>query len=480
LEAIDVLIADDSNFIRKIISDLLLKNEGIDIVAQARDGKEAVKLAKLHQPDVILLDLLMPKMNGLDAFRLIMEDSPTPTIILSAVSPQNMDASIQALLMGAFDYVIKPGGLGSKDLPTFREELVAKVLLAAKSQIKKVLGKDKNDNERKVYLRQSNIDDAFKFGQYINQLKPIQEENSGETSTQIEALPKFSDIKKEIYTPVERIENTPEKIEKSKTGPVKKEPLKEITKARRIKEKVLPKKGLIKSTDKPKIVEKPKISKPIKKSYKPIQPLLAKKPFPLDLKPITKVFLRTNVVVIGASLGGPRTISLILKDLPANFSCPILVVQHLTEGFIETFVNLLNQACKINVKVAKNGEFLRPGVAYIAPGSQHMEISVNNNKPCIKIYKGTPVHFCMPSIDVLFFSAARVYKNKVLGVLLTGMGEDGVDGLGAIKKFKGKTIAESKETAVMYSMPKIAAERGVADKILPNFEINKDLIRYSK
>ena len=86
----------------------------------------------------------------------------------------------------------------------------------------------------------------------------------------------------------------------------------------------------------------------------------------------------------------------------------------------------------------------------------------------------------MPSIDVLFFSAARVYKNKTLGVLLTGMGEDGVDGLGAIQKLRGKTIAESKETAVMYGMPKFAAERGVADKILPNYEINESMNNYSK
>jgi two-component system chemotaxis response regulator CheB len=109
-----------------------------------------------------------------------------------------------------------------------------------------------------------------------------------------------------------------------------------------------------------------------------------------------------------------------------------------------------------------------------------MEIGVENKKPIIKLYKGTPVNFCMPSIDVLFFSAARICRNRTLGIILTGMGADGVEGLGAIQRVGGKTIAESEETCILYAMPKIAAEKGFADLKLPNFKIAEKIIDFTK
>ncbi|MBY8984409.1 MAG: chemotaxis protein CheB [Candidatus Lokiarchaeota archaeon] len=119
-------------------------------------------------------------------------------------------------------------------------------------------------------------------------------------------------------------------------------------------------------------------------------------------------------------------------------------------------------------------------MCYIAPGDKHMAIDVENNKPFIKIYKGTPVNFCMPSIDVLFFSAARIYKKRTMGIILTGMGSDGVEGLGAIKSSGGNTIAESEETCILYAMPKFAAEKGFADLKLPNYKIAEKIIDFSK
>ena len=109
-----------------------------------------------------------------------------------------------------------------------------------------------------------------------------------------------------------------------------------------------------------------------------------------------------------------------------------------------------------------------------------MEISVDNKKPCLKIYKGTPVNFCMPSIDILFFSAARVYRNRTMGVLLTGMGSDGVEGLGSIQKLGGKTISESEETCILFAMPKFAAEKGYADLILPNYSVHPEIIKFGR
>ena len=132
------------------------------------------------------------------------------------------------------------------------------------------------------------------------------------------------------------------------------------------------------------------------------------------------------------------------------------------------------------MKIPENGEIISPGVIYLSPGGKHMEIIVKNDKPCLRTFEGAPVNYCRPSVDVLFFSAARVYKEYVMGVLLTGMGKDGVAGLEAIKSVGGKTIAESQETSVLYGMPKIAAETHAAIAIVPNYEIKDWMITYAK
>jgi chemotaxis response regulator CheB len=187
---INVVIADDSEYLRKSISKILSTNKEIYVVNEAKNGKETIEKVKKYRPEVLILDLLMPQMNGLDAFKTIMASIPTPTIILSALNPQNMDTSIQALMLGAFDYIIKPGGLGAKTLPKFKDELISKVILASKSQIKRIFGRTNNELKKK-YIRQELVDEAFRFGQYINKLKPLnefdeQEANSSHNSFQQE------------------------------------------------------------------------------------------------------------------------------------------------------------------------------------------------------------------------------------------------------------------------------------------------------
>ena len=194
--------------------------------------------------------------------------------------------------------------------------------------------------------------------------------------------------------------------------------------------------------------------------------------------PISK--LQTNAIVMGASVGGPKTLTSILKDIPQYFPSPIFVVQHMNHFFMRQFAVTLRNACVLNVKIPENGEEIIPGNIYLSPGEKHMEIIVKNDKPCIRTFEGEPVNYCRPSVDVLFFSAARVYKENVLGILLTGMGKDGVAGLDAIKSVGGKTIAESQETSVLYGMPKIAAETHAAESIVPNYEVKDWMIKFAK
>jgi len=444
--SINVLVADDSAYLRKNIADILKAHELINILEFAKNGEEAVKFVEKYNPDVLVLDLVMPKMNGLEAFKLIMEKQPTPTVILSAISPKNLDSSIQALLMGAFDYIIKPGGMGAKNLPMFKEELLAKVLLASQSQIKKIFRKEGEPIKKGITIRQEIIDEIFNFGQYLNRLQPVQETEK-DKKTQIIDIGKTKAVTTNEIQPIVD-KKTTEKVTKSAD-------LSRVD--RRNKRKSLSSAfKAATSTGQVKTVPK----------------------FVPNLNPVRGAILPSNVIVIGASVGGPRTITTILKELPRGLAAPILIVQHLSAHFTEAFVDNLRIECKMRVKVATNGDVLQKGMCYIAPGDYHMEIGVENKRPITKIYKGTPVNFCMPSIDVLFFSAARVFRKKTLGIILTGMGADGVEGLGAIQKLGGRTISESEETCILFAMPKFAAEKGFADLILPNHVIDQEIIKF--
>ena len=202
--------------------------------------------------------------------------------------------------------------------------------------------------------------------------------------------------------------------------------------------------------------------------------------FFFDRSPVNIKSLETNVIVMGASVGGPRTIKAIIEKIPEDFPSPILIVQHMNHFFMRQFAVNLRDKCALKIKIGKNGELIQPGIIYLAQGDKHMQIIERNGKPYIRIFDGEPVNFCRPSVDVLFYSAARVYKNQTIGILLTGMGNDGVDGLKAIKQMGGKTISESVETAVLYGIPKVAAERGVSDFIVPNYLISNYMVRFAK
>jgi two-component system chemotaxis response regulator CheB len=202
--------------------------------------------------------------------------------------------------------------------------------------------------------------------------------------------------------------------------------------------------------------------------------------FFFDRSPVNIKSLESNVIVMGASVGGPRTIKVIIEKIPEDFPSPIFIVQHMNHFFMRQFAVNLRDKCALRIKIGKNGELIEPGIIYLAQGDKHMQIIEKAGKPCIRIFEGEPINFCRPSVDVLFYSAARVYKDKTIGILLTGMGNDGVAGLKYIKKMGGTTISESVETAVLYGMPKVAAESGVSDFIVPNYLISNYMIKFAK
>lgn len=178
------------------------------------------------------------------------------------------------------------------------------------------------------------------------------------------------------------------------------------------------------------------------------------------------------IVVIGASTGGPKALPEVLAHLPGNLPAAVLVVQHMPEGFTRSFAERLNWSSPLEVKEAEDGEEIKHGTVYIAPGNRHMTIQGTK----IHLEDGPKVNFVRPAVDVLMKSVAAVYGPRTVGVILTGMGADGAEGMKAIKEYGGKTIVQNEETCVVYGMPKAVVDRGAADRIVPLEDISDNIV----
>ena len=185
---------------------------------------------------------------------------------------------------------------------------------------------------------------------------------------------------------------------------------------------------------------------------------------------------KLRVLAIASSTGGTNALEVILKDLP-SFCIPTVIVQHMTSGFTEIFAERLNSLCHIEVREAANGDSLRPGLALIAPADSHMRLRAQGAELVAECFTGERVHGVMPSADVLFESVAGIVKDKAIGVVLTGMGADGADGLLRMRRQGARTIAQDKDSSVIYGMPKKAYEMGAAEFVLPLGGIAEKIIR---
>ena len=175
----------------------------------------------------------------------------------------------------------------------------------------------------------------------------------------------------------------------------------------------------------------------------------------------------SKVVAIGVSTGGPQAMEDLLSQLPADFPGAILVVQHMPEGFTEMFARRLDETCPLRVKEAQSGDLLQPGRVLVCPGSRHMKVKRMARGDIAVLSDEPRVNGHRPSADVLLRSVAEEFRAQAVGVLMTGMGDDGAEGLGAVKKVGGMTIAQSEDSCVVYGMPKAAIERGYALRVVP-------------
>ena len=194
-----------------------------------------------------------------------------------------------------------------------------------------------------------------------------------------------------------------------------------------------------------------------------------------------KIVPRVGVVAIGASTGGPRALEKVLHQLDPDISAGLLIVQHMPEGFTKTFADRLDRESGIEVKEAETGDGIEQGRALVAPGGYHLtvrrETTGKDTRGVISLNQDPPVCGLRPTVDTMMLSAAEIYTDKTIGVILTGMGSDGAKGMKAIKENKGRTIAQDRDTCVVYGMPRAAVEAGIVDKVVPLDKIAEEIMK---
>jgi two-component system chemotaxis response regulator CheB len=334
-ERIRVLVVDDSALMRKLIPAILARDSAIEVVGTAMDGAFALKKVEELQPDVVTLDLEMPRLDGIETLRLIMRRAPRPVVLFSTHSKEGGYATFKALALGAVDFLAKPQDAAAGHLEKIADQLIAKIKVAKRAAGRK--------------------------------------------------LP-------------------------------------------------------------PAIVRE--------------DPVPAKKGTRVLLPP-------RRVIAIGISTGGPNALQYVLSQIPGDFHSTIVVVQHMPEGFTEMFARRLDECCGLEVHEARSGDLLLAGRVLICPGNRHMMVRRMPRGDMVVLSDSPPVNGHRPSADVLFHSVAQEFGLTAVGVLMTGMGDDGAEGLGAIKAACGMTIAQSEETCVVSGMPRAAILKGYAHKIIP-------------
>jgi two-component system, chemotaxis family, protein-glutamate methylesterase/glutaminase len=341
LEKIKVLIVDDSAIVRKILAEELAKYSDIEVVGVAPDPFVARDKIVALKPDVLTLDIEMPRMDGLTFLRKLMRYYPLPTIIVSSLTPKGGKLTLEALDIGAVDVIAKPGA--AYTVGDMSIHLVEKIRVASRVRLIKKEGPD-------VAVREET------------------------------------------------------------------EPIKALAQT----------------------------------SHK--------------------------VIAIGASTGGTEALKQVLTKMPPN-SPGIIIVQHMPANFTTAFAERLNNLCQITVKEAADNDSVTTGTALVAPGNYHMILRRSGARYYVEIKTGPMVHHQRPAVDVLFKSTAKYAGANSIGVILTGMGSDGAEGLLEMKKTGAATIAQDEKSCVVFGMPKEAIKLNAVDYVLPIDQITSQIVR---
>ncbi|MBN2653067.1 MAG: chemotaxis response regulator protein-glutamate methylesterase [Spirochaetales bacterium] len=381
MKKISVLICDDSALMRRLVSKIVESDPRMEVAGTAVNGKFALNKIPILKPDIVILDLEMPDMNGIEFLKERRKNNITvPVVILSSLAKKGASITMEALSLGASDFVLKPSGSISLDIEQVSNELKKLILVYG--------GRYKGD---------TTVTSSIAMGNHLANLE--------------------DDLFKRDS-----------------------------------------------SEDVVSYIGKENVPPPLSPSKRPN-------------------FSRIDIVAIGISTGGPNALRKVFAALDRDFPVPIVVVQHMPEGFTAEFADSLNSICQLSVREAVDGEPLLAGSIYIAPGNHHIVVKKSGSGPIVRVNQSPQVNGHRPSADVLFKSVSQEYGGHSLGVIMTGMGRDGAKELGSIYNLGGYTIAQDQESCIVYGMPRVATEYGYVDKVvsLPNIaEIISGVVRNSR
>lgn len=329
--SIKVLVVDDSALVRSLLSEIINKALGMELVGAAPDAFVARDMVNQFRPDVITLDVEMPRMDGLSFLEKLMAARPTPVVMISTLTEEGADATLRALELGAVDFLPKPKIGVAEGIREYSELIIEKIIIASKVRVK----------------------------------------------------------------------------------PLQRKPGVELSSSEKVSSK------LLQGTEK--------------------------------------------IIAIGASTGGTEAIKDLLVQFPAAIP-GVVMTQHMPPGFTRTYAERLNKCTRLYVVEAKGGERILPGHAYLAPGGHHLIVARSGADYVVKLSDAEPVHRHRPAVDVMMESVAKVGGKNVIGVLLTGMGKDGAQGMLDIRHQGGYTFAQDEASCVVYGMPKEAVNIGGVDQ----------------
>ena len=398
-QMIRVLIADDSAFMRKVLSDMFASQPDFEVAGTARNGQETVERVMELSPDLVTLDVNMPVMDGLEALDIIMKEHPIPVVMLSSLTQKGTEQTVKALALGAVDFISKAGGSISS-IDGITGEILEKCRAAAKA------------HARKTTLA-----------------PPPKPASAGPPVMKRIQLPL-----RQGYKPQESA-RPPEPAAPAHTFAKRNNPL-------------------------------------LKRNANPPAP--PNRPSPLPMTDMGRG--AEKLVVIGTSTGGPQALQNVITRLPGNLPCGVVIVQHMPAGFTKALADRLNTISEIAVKEAEDGDSIRPGQVYIAPGNYHLRI---RNGTQIVLGQDPPVGNHRPAVNVMFSSVASLGR-KLVAVIMTGMGCDGCEGMREIKEAGGYSIAQDEPTCVVYGMPKAVVDAGLADEIKPVQNIAQAIVEAVK
>lgn len=387
-DPIKVMVVDDAVVIRGLLTRWLGEDKGLNVVSSHRNGKLAVEDIEKSNPDVVVLDIEMPEMDGMTALPLMLAKKRDLVVIMaSTLTRRNAEISLKALSLGAADYVPKPESTSEVTTSIdFRRELIEKV---------KALG------ARAVRMRgpARTMRAETRAGRTSQPVKPLGSRPATDTRASF----------RQAAQPAAAAAGTPQ----FKTRP-----------------------------------------------YSSARP---------------------RILAIGSSTGGPQALQEVMKEVgTAMNDVPVVITQHMPPTFTSILAEHMGKAALRPAKEGEHGELLKPGNIYVAPGGKHMVLEKDGGAVKIRLTDDDPVNFCKPAVDPLFDSVAKVYGSATLGVILTGMGHDGADGVKTIAAGGGSIITQDEATSVVWGMPGAAAQTGVCCDILPLKEIGPKISRVLK